>query len=355
MPLPHDPFIAFAVPGALTTQTGGSFYDRRLVESLVALGHGVKVVTLPEGFPQPGPAAMQAAVAQLLALPPGLPVVVDGLAYGALPTDALARMAAPIVALVHHPLALETALEAETAGMLRQREADNLGLARHVLVPSPHTKAVLVAEYGVPQDKITVLVPGLDRVALANEAKALPPMILSVGLLHPRKGHDVLISALARLGDLEWQAVIAGTPWDAGYVGQLERQIAETGLNGRVRLAQAIAVEERDRLYATADVFALATRYEGYGIVFNEALAQGLPIVSCCTGAVPDTVPAEAGLLVPVDDVDAFSAALRAVLTDGSLRAAMAAAARRAGDALPGWEDVARRAADVLRAVGRAA
>lgn len=355
MPLPTDPFAAFAVPGVLSTQTGGSFYDRRLVESLLAMGHGIEVVTLPDGFPQPGAEAMQAAVAQLQALPRHLPVIVDGLAFGALPTDAVARMAGPIIALVHHPLAHETALEAGVAAALRKSEADNLGLARHVLVPSRHTKAVLVAEYRVPAHKITVLEPGLDRVVVAAQAKPVPPLILSVGLLHPRKGHDVLIAALAQVGDLDWQAVIAGTPWDAAYVAQLERQIAGAGLTGRVRLAQGIGMEERDRLYGMAALFALATRYEGYGIVFAEALAQGLPIVSCRTGAVPDTVPGEAGLLVPVDDACAFAAALRALLTDGPRRAAMAAAARRVGDALPDWADVARRAADVLRAVGQAA
>lgn len=353
--MPSTPFAAFAVPGALTTQTGGSFYDRRLVESLRSLGHDITVVTLPEGFPQPGEEAMQRAVAQVQDLPSHLPVIIDGLAFGALPTDAVAQIAAPVVALVHHPLALETALEARVATVLWRQEADNLALARHVIVPSPHTKTVLVAEYRVPEEKITVLVPGLDRVTVAAQAKATPPLILSVGLLHPRKGHDVLIDALSRLMDLDWQAVIAGTPWDAGYVAQLERQIAGGGLTERVRLAQGIGMAERDQLYARAAVFALATRYEGYGIVFAEALAQGLPIVSCRTGAVPDTVPGAAGLLVAADDADAFAGALRSLLSDEPRRATMAAAARRAGDALPGWEDVARRAVAVLQAAGLAA
>ena len=97
---------AFAVPGALTTLTGGYFYDRRLVEGLRGLGHDIRVVTLPDGFPAPGAAAMAEAVAQLQALPADVPVIVDGLAFGALPTEGVAGMAAPIIALVHHPLAL---------------------------------------------------------------------------------------------------------------------------------------------------------------------------------------------------------------------------------------------------------
>ncbi len=342
---------AFAVPGALTTLTGGYFYDRRLVEGLRGLGHEIRLVTLPDGFPDPGEAAMRVALAQLQMLPAEMPVIVDGLAFGALPTEGVARMAAPIIALVHHPLALETGLDAAVAAALRARERDNLGYARHVLVPSPHTKAVLVAEYGVAADKITVLVPGIDRVAEAASVKADPPLILSVGILHPRKGHDVLIAALAAIGDLDWQAIIVGNPWDAAHVADLGWRIADAGMAGRIRLAGAVEMAERDRLYGAASVFALATHYEGYGIVFNEALAQGLPIVTCRTGAVPDTVPPDAGLLVGVDDAAGFAGALRRVLEDRGLRAGMAAAAARAGAALPGWDDVARRAAAVLAGV----
>lgn len=343
--------LALALPGALETLTGGSFYDRRLVESLRAAGHGVEVVALPDGFPDPGAEATQQAVTQLAALPGGRVVIVDGLAFGALPTAALASIAAPMVALVHHPLAMEPGMDATMAEALWRRERDNLALARHVLVPSGHVAGLLADRYGVAAERITVLEPGVDRPMAVQEPKAEPPLILSVGLLDPRKGHDVLIMALEALGDLDWQAVIAGTPRDAAHVAALERQVAAAALRGRIRLAGRVSMDERDRLYARASVFALATRYEGYGIVFNEALLAGLPIVSCRAGAVPGTVPAQAGLLVAPDDPAAFAAALRAVLSDGARRAAMADAARRAGAALPGWEDVARRAAGVLARV----
>ena len=85
--------------------------------------------------------------------------------------------------------------------------------------------------------------------------------------------------------------------------------------------------------------------------VFDEALVHGLPIVSCRTGAVPQTVPQAAGLLVPPDDPDALAAALRRLLTEPDLRHAMAAAARTAGAALPGWPDTARIAGTVLDAL----
>jgi glycosyltransferase involved in cell wall biosynthesis len=343
--------IVFAVPGALTTQTGGSFYDRRLVESLRGLGHEVEVMTLPEGFPFPSAEGEARSLDLLRGVPAGAVLIVDGLAFGALPTAGLAALRAPLVALVHHPLALETGLDAQNSERLWRRERDNLRLAQHVIVPSPHTKRVLVARYEVPEAAITVLEPGIDRPPPVPAAPLQPPLILSVGLLHPRKGHDVLIDALARVMEVEWQAVIVGTPWDADHVALLERRVADPALHGRVRLAGAVSAEERDALYGQASLFALATRYEGYGIVFNEALVHGLPILSCLTGAVPDTVPEGAGVLVPPDDPDALAGALRQVLTDPARRSAMAGAALRAGAALPSWRDVAGRAAVVLEQV----
>ena len=119
-------------------------------------------------------------------------------------------------------------------------------------------------------------------------------------------------------------------------------------MDHRVSFAGNMPQEKLDTLYATATVFALATRYEGYGMVFDEALSWGLPIISCTAGAVPDTVPAGAGRLVSPDAPDAMAQALRDVLTDADARAAMAAAAKTAGAALPGWDTTAQIAGQVL-------
>ncbi|MCU0910343.1 MAG: glycosyltransferase [Rhodobacteraceae bacterium] len=340
---------AFAIPGDIATLTGGYIYERRLLEGLRAQGRDVAHLRLGASFHDPTPADMADAAAQLAALDPGRALILDGLVYGSIDTAALARVRAPVVAMIHHPLAHETGLDPVRRDHLYRTERDNLALAAHVLVPSPHTAALLAADYGVAPGRITIARPGTDRPPARREAApATPPLILSVGILHPRKGHDVLLAALARITALDWQAVIVGSRYDEPHAVELDRLLAGLGLGDRVRLAGRVGAEELARLYARASVFALATRYEGYGIVLDEAMAHGLPIVSCRTGAVPDTVAPDAAILVPPDDAPALADALAAVLSDAPSRSAMAAASARAGQALPGWDDTARIAGTVL-------
>jgi glycosyltransferase involved in cell wall biosynthesis len=94
--------------------------------------------------------------------------------------------------------------------------------------------------------------------------------------------------------------------------------------------------------YDTADLFVLASHHEGYGMVLAEALARGLPIVATSAGAIADTVPIAAGILVPPGDPAALAAALRHMLTEPGLRGDLAAGARAARARLPSWADAAQ-------------
>jgi len=338
---------AFAIPGDITTPTGGYIYERRLLEGLCAQGRDVTHVRLGASFPYPTPEDMADAIAQLDALEPDRAVILDGFISATLDTRALERLRSPLVAMVHHPLALETGLDDARRARLYRIERDNLVHVDHVLVPSPSTARALTTSYGVAAERITIARPGTDRPTHPR-APVDPPMILSVGIQHPRKGHDILLRALARLTHLDWTAVIAGTPYDKEHARTLGHLLDELNLRSRVRLAGYVSDGDLAGLYAKASIFALATRYEGYGLVFDEALVHGLPIVSCRAGAVPETVPADAGHLVPPEDPEAFAAAIGALLEDETLYRHCADAALAAGEKLPSWAETARMAGAVL-------
>lgn len=342
--------VAFAWPGDLQTRTGGYGYDRRLIAGLEDLGIEVEGVPLGPGFPDPAPEDLARAEARLSQLSDGTVVLIDGLAFGVL--DAWAQREANrlrIVALVHHPLALETGLDPARVAALRQSETAALSAACAVIVTSPGTARGLVEGYGVPQARITVAVPGTDPGEPRLPAPG-DPLLLTIGTLTPRKGHDVLLKALKRIEDLAWRSVIVGSrTLHPQTTDALEAQIGWLGLQGRVELVGEM--EDPAQLLRQAHLFVLASRYEGYGMVFAEALAHGLPVVACQAGAVPDVVPPEAGMLVPVDDDAELGRALRRLLEDTAAHRRLSTGARVAGALLPRWDETARLVADCLHQV----
>lgn len=345
------PTVVFAIPGDPDALTGGYIYDKRVMAELNALGWQVELLRLGDGFPEPTLEVMASALAALAAVPADKALVVDGLAFGALAPEGVAMIAAPLVALTHHPLALESGIDPDRAATLRTIERANLARAGHVAVTSPHTATVLIDDYGVPAPKLTSALPGVDRPSAASARPPGPPRILAVGSLVHRKGHDVLLAALDGARDLDWRADIAGAARDPAVAAALERQRTDLALEDRVRFAGEIDQAELEGLYREASLFALASRYEGYGMVFAEAIAWGLPIVACAAGAVPETVPKSAGLLVPPDDPAAFAAALRRLLTDADAYAACRAGALAAAAELPTWRDAGLAFDQTLRRV----
>jgi glycosyltransferase involved in cell wall biosynthesis len=344
--------VFFAVPGDLATPTGGYRYDRRIIAELPALGWGAEVVNLGDGFPYPTADTRAAACARLSALARGRPVVIDGLAFGVLPDAAEAlRASHSLVALVHHPLALESGLSATESASLHASERSALGCARHVIATSATVARLLVEHYGVPSGTVSVVEPGTDRVSTAPRNGAGVVKLLAVGSVIPRKGYDVLIAALARLRHLPWQLVIAG---DCGRSPQTYRQvkgeIGRLGLAERVSLLGAVAFDELAPLYASADLFVLPSRFEGYGMAYAEAIAHGVPVVGTTAGAIPDTVPAAAGVLVAPDDIEALAVALQRVIENPADRERLAAGARAA--TFPSWPQQAALFARLLERVG---
>ncbi len=341
--------LALALPGTLAAVTGGTIYDRHLVAALRDRGHPVKVIELPAAYPFPAEADRAATRAALSAVAPDTPLILDGLALGAFDAATLDAIRAPVVALVHHPLALETGLDPASAAALAASETAALARAVHVLVPSRFTARTLAAGFGVPAARITVAAPGFpapDPIPAPARPRADPPLILSVGLLAPRKGHDTLIDALALIADLRWQAVIAGADHDVAHARALRTRAAPLG--ARLALPGLVPAPDLAGLWRAAHVFALASRHEGYGLVLSEAALHGLPVVACASGAIPETLAPGAGTLVPPDDPAAIAAALRRLLTDPAHHAACTDAARRAARHLPRWSDTAARVAAAL-------
>jgi glycosyltransferase involved in cell wall biosynthesis len=321
-------------------------------EALRALGWTVTVHSLSAAFPHPDTDALDAADAILQRLPDATLSVVDGLAFGAMPE--LARRHAhrlALVALVHHPLAAETGLDPPTVQRLHRSERDALAAARHVITTSRATAASLRLDYGVAACRLSVVEPGTDPAAPAAGSGGPGVSLLCVGTLTPRKGHDLLLRALAGTGG-DWRLVCAGSGHrDPGWAARLHALIRDLGLRDRVQLLGEVGASRLARCYHEADAFVLPTHLEGYGMALAEALARGLPVVSTRAGAVPETVGEEAALLVRAGDERALRSALQQVIADPALRARLALGARARAARLPTWDQAATRMSMRLRAV----
>lgn len=334
--------LTLLLPGSIDQLTGGYLYARRLVDGLRRAGVAVAVIELPGRFPDADEAARQAAVSALAALEDGAVAVIDGLALAAF-ADGLAPAARRLrlIALVHHPLADETGLSPGARARFAALEALLLPQVAGIICPSAATAAA-VAAYGAAPTRIAVALPGTTATRRATRAPAppgTPCRLLSVATVTPRKGHPVLIAALARLVQLPWQFRLIGSlARDPAETAVVRAAIAAQGLGARVTLAGEWPPPALDAAYDDADIFVLASFHEGYGMAFAEALAHGLPIVATTGGAIPETVPGSAGLLVPPGDVAALAAALARLITDRPLRAQLAAAAAAAGARLPDWD-----------------
>jgi glycosyltransferase involved in cell wall biosynthesis len=343
---------AFLHPGRIDTLTGGSIYDRRMIAGLRDRGWSVDVIELHPGFPFPTPAALVDARLALADLPDDTVVLVDGLAFGAMPQvvgGEACRLR--LIPIVHLPLACDIGLDPDTASRLESDERDAMAAARMVVVTGESTREILEG-YGVAPDALVLIEPGVDEAPLAVGSGGSQLELLCVGTLNPGKGHELLIRALATLSNLPWHLTCAGSlSRHPATVAQVETIIRDCGLEARVSLLGEVGAERLAACYARADLFVLATLRETYGMAVAEAIAHGLPVVSTTTGAIPTLVGGSGGLLVAPGDQPALTGALERAITDAALRRDLAAGARAARGHLRPWSDAFDRMAAALERI----
>lgn len=332
------------VPGALDTPTGGFVYDRKLVEGLRQRGRDVRVHELPPGWPKPDTETYAQAAGLFETLPANALVIVDGLALGVLP-EVAARHGGrlKLIALVHHPLAEETDLSDAERIALRRSERAALAHVRHVVTTSAFTADALL-DYDVTAPNLTVAPPGVAPADAALGSPGPGLTLLSVGAVIPRKGYDVLLHALVGLTHCQWHLEVVGSETLAPrHATGIQRLVEQLGLGSRVTFHGELTGDCLARAYRGADLFVLASHYEGYGMVLTEAVSHGLPVVATAGGAVPFTLPEGSGLLAPPGDVTGLRAALARVMDESELRARLRDGAAAAARNLPTWDEVTDR------------
>jgi glycosyltransferase involved in cell wall biosynthesis len=254
--------------------------------------------------------------------------------------------------LLHMPLA--TALDSHHDASARHSERAVLRAATGVVVTSEWTRQQVLTRYEVPASRVHVARPGVDSVAAP--ARPVRGHLICVGTLGRHKGQDLLIEALAELGDLDWQCVLAGhLDRDPDFVDQLQTRISRLGYGQRIRLTGVLTGAELSHTYTTADLLVAPSRSETYGMAVAEALAHGLPVIAAAVGGLPEAVGfspdgTRPGQLIPPSDPAVLAIAIRDWLSDQEHRHRLRAAAEQRRSNLRGWEETAEEIAEALTA-----
>lgn len=345
--------VAFVTVGDTRRLTGGYLYNARVLDGLRAMGARAEEIVACGASVED----QRAAAAALGRFEPA--------AFDVIAVDALARVVAaphldrwrtarPVVAMVHElPSVAGVGEDPDHVAREREYEEPLLRADRFVAV-SDHGRRLL-EDSGVPGGRIHVVPPGFDRLSadvdegarLARDAGTV--RVLCVAQWIPRKGVLELVGAWTRRerpgAALE---LIGETDADPDYAPRVRAAAAP---DASITARGAVDDATLSAAYAASDLFALPSRYEGYGMVYAEALSFGLPIVACEVGPVPELVGREAALLVPPGNPEALDAALDLVLGDADLRGRMSEAARRRAARLPRWEETVAGFYEVLRIV----
>lgn len=334
----------FVVPEP-AAPSGGHTYDLRLARTL-----GLHRVEVPGTWPRPDPDARTALHRVLDGLPDASTVLLDGLVACGVPEVVLPHTRRlRTVVLVHLPLADETGLPPEAAADLQTREQAVLRAAAAVIATGDAAARDLAERHRL--DAVAVAPPGTDPAPQTTPGDGT--RLLCVASPTPRKGHDLLLTALHRLRDLPWTCTCPGLPARGGGPWAARLQESARTLGDRLTLPGPLTGTDLDTAYATADLLVLPTRAETYGMVVTEALARAVPVLATRVGGVPQALGrapdgTRPGLLVPPQDPDALTRALHRWLTDPPLRERLRHSARRRRTALAGWKETAHAVGTVL-------
>jgi glycosyltransferase involved in cell wall biosynthesis len=304
------------VSGDIARRTGGNLYDRRMERACRRAGVAIRIVS----------AGSTAQARTALARAKPSVVIVDSIAVSIVaPLVPWMRgdLGARLVALMHMPTT------ARGSGVV-------LRAADAVVAVSPDLARTL-ARAGVSRSRLIVIPPGSDavpRIARGVRSRERRQLrVLAVANWSASKGIATLVAASAQVPSVHLDLV--GDTGTTAYRDKVLALIASRGLEPRVTLHGSLGERALARRYAAADVFALPTAREGYGIVFAEALMHGLPVIAADLASVRGIV-GDAGLFVAPRRVRPLAAALR-LMTDTWLRRRLANAARVRARALPRW------------------
>ncbi len=362
--------IGLIIYGSLDTVSGGYLYDRHLVRVLRERGHTVRVVSLPwESYARHLGHNVSPAVWRALTAEPVDLWLQDELNHPSLFwLNARLRKHSPVplVSIVHH-LRSDERHPAWWLPLYRAVERRYLQTVDAFLCNSHTTAGRVAALLGKPPERMLVAYPAADRFApqgrlpmtkeaIRARAQAPGPLrVIFVGNLIPRKGLHTLLEALARMPSGQAVLDVVGREdADPAYAQRMRALVKRLGVEYQVRFHGYQDDDGLAALLRQAHVLAVPSAYEGFGIVYLEGMAFGLPALAGNRGAAHEIItPGENGDLLPPHDAVALAALLTRLHADRDLLTRMAFAAQDRFRRHPTWDESMARVETWLRTLPR--
>jgi glycosyltransferase involved in cell wall biosynthesis len=344
--------IGLIIYGSLDTLSGGYLYDRQLVAHLRANGCEVEILSLPwRNYPLHLSDNLHLGWARKIADARYDLLLQDELNHPSLfLLNSLLRRqcTCPTITIVHHLRSSEDH-PAALLPFYRAIERQYLTTVDGYIFNSQTTKQIVhqLLGHSVPH---VVAYPAVDHLQLPTHSTVVsaiterlqrhaPLQLLFVGNLMARKRLHTVLQALADLKQRNWQLHIVGSQAiDPHYSTEMHHLASTLALAPHLTWHGRISDEELTKLYSTSDCLVMPS-YEGFGIVYLEAMAHGLPVIAATAGAAHEIVqPGKNGYLIPLDDNMTLAHHLERIQTNRVHLATLAFHARQSFEAHPTWQ-----------------
>lgn len=209
---------------------------------------------------------------------------------------------------------------------------------------------------GIKQNRITVIPPVGQELPTPDNVqrnKGSWQIICPCNIYH-KKGQEILIKALALMGDKQVSVKLVGLVKDQGYYQQLVKLVEQNGLSEQVNFCGFKEGVSLAQEYAKANILVFPSLFEPYGMVVQEAMRFGLPIIASDTGGIPEQVrDGIEALLVPPGDAQALAQAIRKIIDNPNLRETLIKNAQEKLKTFPSWKTVCEDSCNVIREMGQ--
>lgn len=352
--------IGLVIYGELQNQSGGYLYDQKLVEYLTRCGDQVEILSIPwRNYPRHLFDNFDRAFLQRLAK-----VQVDILLQDELNHPSLFWLNRTlhkenrwsIISIVHHLRSSELHSRLMLPGY-RLVERLYFQTVEGCIYNSQTTRKV-VEDFTGRSIPGVVATPAGDRFQIGMQADDVVRRahqtgelgLLFVGNVIARKGLHDLIDGLAPLAGQPWKLTVVGsTNVDPAYTALCKGLAERGGISSQIHWIGRLEVDALQTLYQRSHVLMVPSSYEGFGIVYLEAMLFGLAVVGGTLGAAGEMiVPGVNGELIAPGDIHAITEFVRKMMNDRAILAAYGCSALQRAAEFPGWDESMSHARDFL-------